>query len=276
MSSCFVWSVINYLVMNEIKFYKYHGTGNDFVLIDNRDENFDGSDEKLIAAICHRRFGVGADGLMLLEESRKGLFAMRYYNSDGREASMCGNGGRCIAAFAADLGVAPRGQYFSFTAVDGMHEALVDDNRVTLKMTNVHKIRKEMEGWFLDTGSPHFVLMVDDPYATDVFKEGRRWRNHERFAPEGTNVNFVGPLNNGVVVMRTYERGVEDETWSCGTGAVASAIATHVNNNQVGNQFVMKVPGGQLEVSFVPREDGGFENIWLKGPAQFVFEGTWR
>ncbi|MGQ1890474.1 diaminopimelate epimerase [Thermophagus sp. OGC60D27] len=261
--------------MKDIKFFKYHGTGNDFVLIDNRDEKFNGSDYKLIESICHRRFGVGADGLMLLEESDKGLFAMRYFNSDGKEATMCGNGGRCIAAFAADLGVAPRRQYFSFEAVDGMHEALVDDQLVTLKMTDVHEVKKEMDGWFLDTGSPHFVIMVDDPYAIDVFREGRHWRNHACFAPEGVNVNFVGRPQNGEVVMRTYERGVEDETWSCGTGAVASAIATHVNSNGTSDSFVMKVPGGELKVSFVCREDGVFENIWLKGPAQFVFEGTW-
>jgi diaminopimelate epimerase len=262
--------------MKKIHFYKYHGTGNDFVLIDNRDKSFKSSDVQLVESICHRRFGVGADGLMLLEESDKALFFMRYYNSDGKESSMCGNGGRCIAAFAADLGIAPRGEYFRFSAVDGIHEAFVDEeNEVKLKMTDVSGIKKEMDGWFLDTGSPHFVRMVDDPSVIDVVKEGRYWRNHERFAPAGTNVNFVGQPQDGKVVMRTYERGVEDETWSCGTGAVASAIATFVSNNKCGNHFLMKVPGGELKVHFESRRDGGFENIWLIGPAKYVFEGTW-
>jgi diaminopimelate epimerase len=125
---------------------------------------------------------------------------------------------------------------------------------------------------FLDTGSPHFVIFVDDPSSVDVYKEGRFWRNHERFSPEGTNVNFVGPVRNGEVDMRTFERGVEDETWSCGTGAVASAIATHIKNKE-GTGFVMKVPGGHLNVSFIPKDNNRFENIWLKGPAEFVFEG---
>lgn len=257
----------------DIHFFKYQGTGNDFVLIDNRDGKFNSEDAKLIGAICHRRFGVGADGLMLLERSDKSAFNMRYFNSDGKESTMCGNGGRCIAAFAVDIGVAPKGEYFTFSAVDGDHEALVDGNMVSLKMIDVEGFEESVDGLFLNTGSPHFVIFVDDPFSVDVFKEGRFWRNHERFSPGGTNVNFVGPVKNGEVDMRTFERGVEDETWSCGTGAVASAIATHIHNKS-GTNFVMKVPGGHLNVSFVvPKESNRFENIWLKGPAEFVFEG---
>jgi diaminopimelate epimerase len=261
--------------METIKFYKYHGTGNDFVLIDNRDLKFDSTDTNLIASICHRRFGVGADGLMLLEKSENASFTMRYYNSDGRESSMCGNGGRCIAAFAVHQGVVPAGELFSFDAVDGVHKAILNGDIVNLKMVDVEGIDIFGDGMFLDTGSPHFIKFVDDPQKLDVFQEGRFWRNHERFAPGGTNVNFVGPATNKDVVMRTFERGVEDETWSCGTGAVASAIATSVRYGG-GNEFMMHVPGGELTVQFETVNNRKFSNVWLNGPARFVFEGTFR
>jgi len=259
--------------MEKIQFYKYQGTGNDFVLVDNREERFEGKNRALIEHLCHRRFGIGADGLMLLEKSNNASFTMRYYNSDGRESTMCGNGGRCIAAFAVDLGVVNAGEYFSFDAVDGIHEAIVEDEIVSLKMVNVNGVMKFEEGLFLDTGSPHFIKFVEDPSKTDVFKEGSFWRNHDLFAPGGTNVNFVGPVKNTEVVMRTFERGVEDETWSCGTGAVASAIASFVKVAE-GNRFKMHVPGGELTVSFDFVGEDKFENIWLKGPAKFVFEGA--
>ncbi|PWD97582.1 diaminopimelate epimerase [Marinilabilia rubra] len=259
--------------MKKIQFYKYQGTGNDFVLIDNRQGQFDGSDQSLIESLCHRRFGIGADGLMLLEKSEKSSFTMRYYNSDGRESTMCGNGGRCIAAFAVDIGVVEAGEYFSFDAVDGTHEAIVESDIVSLKMVDVEGIRKLDEGLFLDTGSPHFIKFVDDPSQIDVFKEGTFWRNHELFAPDGTNVNFVGPVKNGEVDMRTFERGVEDETWSCGTGAVASAIGSFFKTGK-GNRFSMHIPGGELTVTFDTAGEEKFENIWLKGPAKFVFEGA--
>jgi diaminopimelate epimerase len=259
--------------MKKTQFYKYQGTGNDFVLIDNRDNFFDRNNQKLIESLCHRRFGIGADGLMLLEKSEKASFTMRYYNSDGRESSMCGNGGRCIAAFATDLGVVNAGESFSFDAVDGMHEALVEGDVVSLKMVDVKGVRVYDEGFFLDTGSPHFIKFVKDPSEIDVYEQGKFWRHHELFAPDGTNVNFVGPVKDGKVIMRTFERGVEDETWSCGTGAVASAIATFVNSGE-GNSFVMSVPGGELTVSFNAVDEETFDNIWLKGPAKYVFEGT--
>lgn len=259
--------------MRKIQFFKYQGTGNDFVLIDNYNGQFNVIDSQLVEWICHRRFGVGADGLMLLEKSENAVFKMRYYNSDGRESTMCGNGGRCIAAFATDIGVAPKGQFFTFSAIDGEHEAMVEGDMVSLKMIDVHAVKNEADGLFLDTGSPHFVIFVDDPMVVDVAKEGCYWRNHENFAPGGTNVNFVGTVDrNNEVVMRTYERGVEEETWSCGTGAVASAIATHIDKDG-GNNYSMKVPGGRLNVSFEAKGNGRFENIWLKGSAKFVFEG---
>lgn len=259
--------------MNRINFFKYQGTGNDFVLIDNRDEHFDYRDSKLVEFLCHRRFGIGADGLMLLEKSHEAAFGMRYYNSDGHESSMCGNGGRCIAAFAVHQGVVKDGEYFSFNAVDGIHEAIVEGEFVNLKMVDVDGVESKNNGMYLDTGSPHFVKFVDNPREIDVFEDGRFLRNNACFAPGGTNVNFVGPVKDGQVIMRTYERGVEAETWSCGTGAVASAIASAIRY-QTGNVFVMKVPGGELTVSFESMGNGKFTNIWLKGPARYVFEGN--
>lgn len=258
--------------MTKFHFFKYQGTGNDFVLIDNRDLSFDGKNVDLIASLCHRRFGVGADGLMLLEPSEKNSFTMRYYNSDGKEATMCGNGGRCIAAFAVNRGVVKEETYFSFDAVDGVHEAFVNGENVSLKMGDVSGFEEKEDGLYLDTGSPHFIKFVDDPSQVNVAKEGKYWRNHELFSPGGTNVNFVGKPLHGEVTMRTFERGVEDETWSCGTGAVASAIATYIRDGE-STSVEMKVPGGKLTVTFDVKETGGFENIWLKGPAKYVFEG---
>ncbi len=258
--------------MTKVHFFKYQGTGNDFVLIDNRDYSFNGSDKELVALLCHRRFGIGADGLMLLEPSQNHEFTMRYFNSDGNEASMCGNGGRCISAFAVHLGVVPMSSRFVFEAVDGLHEAEVRPDQVDLKMADVSQVKDLGDGYFLNTGSPHYVRFVDEPSALDVAVEGRKWRHDERFAPEGTNVNFVRTASRTVVPMRTFERGVEEETWSCGTGAVASAIALSVKRG-AGHLFRMQVPGGELTVSFDEPRGDSFSNIWLTGPAKLVFEG---
>lgn len=271
--------------MKKIRFFKYEGTGNDFVLIDNREKIFS-SDRELISHLCHRRFGVGSDGLMFLEESGNAAFTMRYFNSDGRESTMCGNGGRCIAAFAVHLGVVPPDEYFSFEASDGPHEALVqsrgDDKNanilnlgayVSLKMGDVPGIDVMEDGMFLDTGSPHYVRFVENPGNINVYEEGKFWRNHNRFAPDGVNVNFVGPLKDGEIQMRTFERGVEDETWSCGTGAVASALGSAFRHGE-GEKFVMNVPGGELTVSFQRDKENHFSNVWLSGPARFVFDGN--
>jgi diaminopimelate epimerase len=259
--------------MQKLKFSKYQGTGNDFVLLDNRDNHFNHANTKLIQHICHRRFGVGADGLMLLENSKTTSFTMRYYNSDGQESTMCGNGGRCIAAFAVKLGVCSDGESFKFDAVDGIHDAVVKGDVVSLRMVDVDGIDVSDDGMYLDTGSPHFVKFVSDPQKINVFEEGHYWRHHKRFSPGGTNVNFVGNKENGEIEMRTFERGVEDETWSCGTGAVASAMASAIRLGK-GNNFLMKVPGGELNVSFKKAGDLSFSDVWLKGMAKFVFEGT--
>lgn len=255
-----------------MNFYKYHGTGNDFVIMDNRSGTFDGEDNLLVKHICHRRFGVGSDGFMLLEKSEKYTFSMRYYNSDGNESTMCGNGGRCIVAFANKLGLVPTGKVFEFEAIDGLHQAVCNTDHIRLKMINVEEIREVANGYFLNTGSPHFVRYTDDLDGMDVFTSGRILRNDKEFGEGGCNVNFVSKLSEGVISVRTYERGVEDETWSCGTGCVASVL-TDYYKNRVSQDYLVHVRGGQLKVQFIPNDDNSFEDIWLEGPASFVFQG---
>ncbi len=256
--------------MNQIHFYKYQGTGNDFVIMDNRDGQYNWLTDEQVHELCDRRFGIGADGLMLLNNSEDYDFAMKYYNADGREGTMCGNGGRCLVAFAHKMGVG--NGTFSFIAVDGPHEATIDgDSWVNLKMQNVDDVEHGPLYYYLNTGSPHFVKFVDDVQATDVFDEGRKIRYNERFAEVGTNVNFVQPFENGIFV-RTYERGVEDETYSCGTGVTAAALTFAGKEEQ---EYVIPVQtlGGQLEVKFIKTGERSFEEIWLCGPATLVFEG---
>jgi len=261
-----------------IQFQKYQGTGNDFVLIDNRNgklipENFT---QKQIAFLCHRRFGIGADGLMLVESSQRFDFEMKYYNSDGNLGSMCGNGGRCIVAFAKKIGAFVENKTH-FLASDGEHEAQIYENEnqiyVKLKMQNVSEIIQQEEFTFLNTGSPHHIEFVENTEKIDVFAKGRQIRYNSKLYPNGTNVNFVQITGNQIKV-RTYERGVEDETYSCGTGVVASSIATYAKNNQLKNQFEVSTKGGDLKVSFSHKSANEFENIWLEGAATFVFEGT--
>lgn len=263
-------------MIKTIHFNKYHGAGNDFVIIDNRKGMVSNISSELIAKICHRRFGVGADGLMLLESSDKYMFTMRYFNSDGGESTMCGNGGRCIAAFAKRLGVAPEGELFEFDAIDGRHYAIINDESVTLKMIDVNGIKEFEDGFFLNTGSPHMVVLKDDVNNVDVFSEGMKIRNEERFKlGGGTNVNFLNIKKTGDIAVRTFERGVEDETWACGTGSVASAMVSNFIDPSV-NIYNIEVKGGKLKVSFDVIRKGVFENVWLEGPAVFVFEGDYN
>lgn len=255
----------------EIRFYKYHGAGNDFIIIDNRKFGFFAATIEQIAYMCNRRFGIGADGLMLLQENPDLDFEMRYFNSDGREASMCGNGGRCIVALASRLGII--GKYAKFLAVDGIHEAeVLDSDQVNLKMSDVGRISELEGGFFLDTGSPHFVKFVDDIGKVDVYNEGKTIRYSETFRKEGTNVNFVEEGDNWLTVY-TYERGVEDETLACGTGITASALCAALRTGAINGNFNVKAKGGDLSVSF-EKSGYGFRNIWLKGPAAYVFEGN--
>ncbi|MDP4183701.1 MAG: diaminopimelate epimerase [Bacteroidota bacterium] len=254
----------------KIHFYKYQGAGNDFVLIDNRNHQFDGSNNKLVNQMCDRRFGIGADGLMLLENHDTLDFTMRYFNSDGREASMCGNGGRCIVAFAKRLGLINHST--AFMAVDGEHEASIDEKElVNLRMIDVKQIEIGDDYYFLNTGSPHYVRFVDDINTINVVEEGKKVRYNDRFRAEGTNVNFVEIVGNSIKVF-TYERGVEDETLACGTGITASAICAGIKTNQTKASFPVLAKGGNLEVSF-EKAGEGFTNIYLKGPATYVFEG---
>ncbi len=250
-----------------IPFSKYHGAGNDFILIDNRNKTYQFT-EKQIKKLCHRRFGIGADGLMLLEKDTETDFRMKYYNSDGKEGSMCGNGGRCIVAFADEIGI--KKEHYHFIAIDGLHQAFLRNIEVNLKMSDVFDIQKFKNDWFLDTGSPHAVEIVKDINTVNVSEEGKNLRHDTRFGKYGCNVNFI-EINNTNLKIRTYERGVEAETYACGTGAVASAIiANQLNKNQ--NKFTIEALGGQLEVSF-ENTNNNYTNIWLKGPAIQVFCG---
>ncbi|MBN1768039.1 MAG: diaminopimelate epimerase [Prolixibacteraceae bacterium] len=251
-------------------FYKYQGAGNDFIMIDNRTKVFNGKNAKLIEFLCHRRFGVGADGLITLESSGEFDFEMKYYNSDGYEAEMCGNGGRCITAFARKLGVIEQKAWFM--AADGEHEALIgDDNLVDLKMSDVNQVEIHSDGYFLNTGVPHLVHFVDDLNVVDVELEGRQLRYDARFQPAGTNVDFVKHEGDQLTVY-TYERGVECETLACGTGITASALSAAYKSDVYEGRYFITAKGGKLEVKF-KREGEHFTNVWLKGPAEFVYEG---
>jgi diaminopimelate epimerase len=250
-------------------FYKYHGTGNDFILIDNRELSVNLSRTQ-VAHLCHRRFGVGADGLMLLENAAGFDFRMVYYNSDGGESTMCGNGGRCITAFAKHLGIIA--SIADFVAIDGPHTAKINDNGIiSLHMKNVEEMSIYDDHIILNTGSPHYVLWVKDVQATDVFTEGKSIRNMSRFQPDGINVNFVQATEGGLSV-RTYERGVEDETLSCGTGVTAAAIAA---TGLATGAFTTSIetPGGHLDVSFIKKTATTATDVILTGPAVFVYKG---
>ena len=256
---------------DQIKFYKYQGAGNDFILIDNRKEVFERSNEAFVKQLCDRRFGVGADGLMLLQDTKNFDFEMVYYNADGREGSMCGNGGRCIVAFARDLDII--GEDAAFLAVDGPHQAQIHDNQVNLQMIDVDQISKDESAYVLNTGSPHFIKIVSDLKNMDVYQEGYTIRNNATYKKEGINVNFVEKEENGYFV-RTFERGVEDETFACGTGATAAAMAIAIEENMEGQiEIPIRVLGGQLYISFL-KNGHTFREVYLKGPANYVFEGN--
>jgi len=257
----------------EITFYKYEGTGNDFVMIDNRNLYFPQNNTELISRICDRRFGVGADGLILLNPSENADFTMVYYNADGREGTMCGNGGRCIVAFAKALKIIKNKT--TFNAIDGLHFATVENKMVKLQMIDVKNIEIYPEYCFLNTGSPHHVQIVKNINEYDVFTNGKNIRNGAPYFKEGTNVNFVEAVNDNVFRVRTYERGVENETLACGTGVTAVAIAMYEQKLVMANRINLLTEGGKLEVSF-EKIDKTFKNVFLKGPANFVFKGSFN
>lgn len=250
-------------------FNKYQGTGNDFVIIDNRNKAFDPDNSALINKLCDRRFGIGADGLILISENHQHDFEMKYFNSDGKEGSMCGNGGRCSSAFAIKSGIA--GKELSFKAIDGVHKARLDNGIIRLSMNDVQKPRKVSDNYFINTGSPHYVLFRNNIDQIDVNSEGKKIRWSEDFAPDGTNVNFV-EINDKEIYVRTFERGVEEETLSCGTGVTASAIASVLSGHFDTNPVKVRTKGGDLEVAFKVSDDV-ISEIWLSGPATFVYEG---
>lgn len=258
-----------------IKFYKYHGTGNDFIMIDNRGLQTQLSLDQ-IKHVCHRRFGIGADGLIMLQNHPEFDFEMIYYNSDGRPSSMCGNGGRCIVAFAAELGLCEKGNKVSFIAIDGYHEAwivekIAEGYRVDLLMKDVLSIEVEVNACILNTGSPHYVTLIEDIETANIISVGHSIRYSENFKDQGINVNLIQIIDKDIKV-RTYERGVEDETWSCGTGAVASAIAAYVLTGNI--PLKVHANGGVLEVKFTAEKETKFTNIHLIGSAVKVFEGS--
>ncbi|QMU63887.1 MAG: diaminopimelate epimerase [Flavobacteriaceae bacterium] len=250
-------------------FYKYQGAGNDFVIFDNRKNTFPKEKTNIIANICDRHFGIGADGIILLENDTSSDFGMTYYNSDGAESSMCGNGGRCIVAFAKKLNIITDKTIFN--AIDGLHEATISNDMVSLKMKDVDTVNVKEDFVFLNTGSPHHVEMVNDLANYPVFKRGKAIRN-KLYAKEGSNINFVEPESQNSFRVRTYERGVEDETLACGTGVTAVAIAMHKCNITTDKNIQLFVTGGKLEVTF-DVDHSSYKNIMLSGPATFVFEG---
>jgi len=250
-----------------MEFYKYQGTGNDFVMVDNRDLQFP-KEKDLIEKLCDRRFGIGGDGLILLETDEHADFKMVYYNSDGNESTMCGNGGRCIVAFAHFLDVFEDRTHFQ--AIDGLHEAEIHNGIVKLKMIDVENISKDGENSVLNTGSPHFVQFVEDLDHYKVYQHGNEIRNSSTYQKEGINVNFVEQISENEIFVRTYERGVEDETFSCGTGATAAALVFLKDKNQSAVQ--VKVLGGKLKV-YAEKDQDSYRNVWLEGPAKQVFKG---
>ena len=253
-----------------ITFNKYQGAGNDFIIIDNRKGLINPEDSQLINRLCNRRFGIGADGLILVASHEQSDYEMKYFNSDGKLGSMCGNGGRCTAHFARKSCIS--GEKQRFMAFDGIHEAFVRHDSVRLQMGNVSGYKLINDNYFINTGSPHYIVFTDDADKINVVEDGKKERWSEKFAPGGTNVNFVQVMDNGLYI-RTFERGVEDETLACGTGVTASAIAS-VLKGHFDTPFVnVRTRGGYLKVEFTVTGEE-ITNVWLTGPATFVFEGT--
>jgi diaminopimelate epimerase len=257
--------------VKKISFYKYHGTGNDFVMIDDRNHHFPRNNHELVAQICERRFGVGADGLILLDNHSTEDFEMIYYNADGHLGSFCGNGGRCVVAFAKQLGIVH--EQTQFMAADGLHRAKINNGQVSLNMNEVNQWKIDHDFIFMDTGSPHHVIFKEDVSSVDVAKEGSEIAHNEQYGVAGTNVNFVSLRNPHQIDVRTFERGVEAETFSCGTGVTASAIAAFLADRTDQTQLKVHTLGGVLEVNFKPQENR-FNEIVLEGPARMMFSGT--
>jgi diaminopimelate epimerase len=253
-----------------IQFSKYQGTGNDFIIFDAKISKFPALSSENILALCDRRFGIGADGLILIREHAELDFTMIYYNSDGHEGSMCGNAGRCAVAFAKKAGIIKN--HARFQAYDGIHEGRISKDKVKLTMLPVSGIKISRNHYELNTGSPHYVKFVNDALKVDVRNDGPAIRYSSPYRKKGINVNFVSPYKKGIFV-RTYERGVEDETLSCGTGMVASAICAAINGKSDKNSYTIYTRGGTLQVSFKRTGKDHFDHIIIEGPVGFVFDG---
>ena len=255
----------------KIKFSKYQGSGNDFIIIDNRLHAYRLTSDQ-ISFLCNRRLGIGADGLIYLEDDCELDFKMIYYNADGKEGSFCGNGARCISAFAKELNLVNNS--ICFSSYDGIHNAEIEGGVIRLKMSEVLDIKMNKESLFLNTGSPHCVLFVENfDLIDDIVGLGRKIRNKKEYQPDGINVNFVQIIDETSIKIRTYERGVEDETLSCGTGVTASALASCFVKNIKASKIDVYTQGGILSVCF-KKTDDGFKDVFLIGPAEKVFEGT--
>jgi diaminopimelate epimerase len=254
--------------MPVISFEKYQGTGNDFIMIDDRRKTFPENDLSLISRLCHRKFGIGADGLILIRDHAATDFEMIYFNPDGTR-SLCGNGSRCAVRYSQSLGLIKNST--TFFTIEGPLYAEIRDMQVYLKMPDVRGVTRHQNDLYLNTGSPHYIRFVPEADTIDVFQEGKKIRNHKDFMPAGTNVNFVEVMENGILYVRTYERGVENETLSCGTGVTAAALALGVS--QPHSPVRIHTRGGDLEVSYKSDGKGNFSDIFLIGPAEKVFAG---
>ena len=253
-----------------IDFYKYHGTGNDFIMIDNRQEQFTGDKVKFAQKWCHRRFGIGSDGIIFIENGPDVDFVMDFYNPDGSQ-SFCGNGSRCSMAFAQLLGITDTTA--KFKAIDGVHEAKIENGLFCIHMGDVNGLELIQEDQFIHTGSPHYISYCHNGDKRDIVEFGRKIRYNDRFKDQGTNVNLVTELASDHIDVRTYERGVENETYACGTGVTAAALGFAFNKNLNSGEIKVDVKGGKLKVKFL-RNDKSFKDIWLIGPAEFVFKGS--
>jgi diaminopimelate epimerase len=254
-----------------IEFHKYQATGNDFIIIDDRDNNFDIHDSILIQSLCERKMGIGADGLIVLRNHNEYDFRMIYFNSDGFESTLCGNGSRCIVSFANLLDISSN--KIMFMAIDGMHEASIDDDEVSIKFKDIKKIDYDNKYIIIDSGSPHLVNIVENVDNINIDLEGASIRNMPKYKSKGINVNFIEHDNH--IKIRTYERGVESETHSCGTGAVASAIALYHSGLIEENIISLISRGGELSVMF-EEFNGIYRNIWLTGSVNLVYIGEFE
>ena len=257
----------------QIKFDKYQGAGNDFIIIDNRNKKYSILKKEQLKFLCNRYTGIGADGVILIQDSQEADFEMQYFNSDCKIISLCGNGGRCCVAYAKKNNMID--SMAKFKAIDGIHKAkLLSHNEVRLYMQDVISIIKHKDSFFVDTGSPHYVKLVDKISSINVKKEGADIRFSDFFMPNGINVNFIEKRTNSHFLIRTYERGVEDETLACGTGAVAAALVmNHIGETEGITQIQLEALGGNLKVSF-DKSNTGYQNIYLQGQATFVYTGT--